>query len=126
MTNWVTLPVAGAVTASIKSFADLEQSVGGVETMFKDSADTVIKNSESAYYRAGVSGVDYMENVTSFSASLLQGLGGDTEKAAQLADTAMVDMADNANKFGTDIGSIQQAYQGFAKDNFTMNLSSAA
>ncbi len=120
LTKGITLPVAAAVGASIKSFADLEQAVGGIETMFEKTAGTVIKNSETAYKRAGVSGVDYMENVTSFSASLLQGLGGDTVKAAELADTAMVDMSDNANKFGTDIGSIQDAYQGFAKGNFTM------
>ena len=120
MTAGLTLPVAGAVVASIKSFADLEQAVGGVETLFKGSADAVIKNSETAYKRAGVSGVDYMENVTSFSATLLQGLDGDTVAAAKAADMAMVDMSDNANKFGTDIGSVQDAYQGFAKDNYTM------
>ena len=120
MTKWITAPAIGAVVGVVKSFADLEQAVGGIETMFKGSADKVIKNSETAYKRAGVSGVDYMENVTSFSASLLQGLGGDTEKAAVLADTAMVDMADNANKFGTNIESIQDAYQGFAKGNYSM------
>src|SRR5699024_3706728 len=105
MTAGMTLPVAGAVAASIKSFDDFEQAVGGVETLFKGSADAVIKNSETAYKRAGVSGVDYMENVTSFSATLLQGLEGDTVAAAKFADMAMVDMSDNANKFGTDIGS---------------------
>lgn len=120
MSTAITAPAIAAVTASIKAFADLEQAIGGIETMFKGSADKVIKNSETAYKRAGVSGVAYMENVTSFSASLLQGLGGDTEKAAVLADTAMVDMSDNANKFGTNIESIQDAYQGFAKGNFTM------
>ena len=120
MTAAITAPILGAIAGSIKSFADLEQAVGGVETLFKDSADTVIKNSESAYKRAGVSGVDYMENVTSFSATLLQGLEGDTEAAAKAADMAMVDMSDNANKFGTNIGDVQNAYQGFAKDNFTM------
>ena len=120
MTAGLTLPVAGAVAASIKSFANLEQAVGGVETLFKGSADAVIANSETAYKRAGVSGVDYMENVTSFSATLLQGLEGDTVAAAKAADMAMVDMSDNANKFGTDIGSVQDAYQGFAKDNYTM------
>ena len=126
MTAAITAPILGAIAGSIKSFADLEQAVGGVETLFKDSADTVIKNSESAYKRAGVSGVDYMENVTSFSATLLQGLEGDTEAAAKAADMAMVDMSDNANKFGTNIGDIQNAYQGFAKDNFTINYMSAA
>ncbi|HCT96483.1 MAG TPA: hypothetical protein DIC43_05980 [Vagococcus sp.] len=120
MTTAITLPVKAAVAYSIKSFASLEQAIGGVETMFKGSADKVIKNSETAYKRAGVSGTQYMEQVTSFSATLLQGLGGDTEKAAQLADIAMVDMSDNANKFGTNIGSVQDAYQGFAKQNYTM------
>ena len=120
MTAGFTLPVVGAIGGVIKSFANLEQAVGGVETMFKDSAGTVIKNSETAYKRAGISGVKYMEQVTSFSASLLQGLGGDTVQASKYADMAIVDMADNANKFGTDIASIQNAYQGFAKDNYTM------
>lgn len=120
MTTFITVPAITAVTASIKAFADLEQAIGGIETMFKGSADKVIKNSETAYRRAGVSGTKYMEQVTSFSASLLQGLGGDTERAGDLADTAMVDMSDNANKFGTNIESIQDAYQGFAKGNFTM------
>lgn len=120
LTKGLTVPVIGAVTASVKAFADLEQAVGGVETLFKDSSNAVIKNSESAYKRAGVSGTQYMEQITSFSASLLQGLGGDTVAAAKVADTAMVDMSDNANKFGTDISSIQDAYQGFAKQNYTM------
>jgi phage-related protein len=120
MTAGFTLPVAGAVGGVIKSFANLEQALGGVETLFKDSAGTVIKNSETAYKRAGISGVKYMEQVTSFSASLLQGLGGDTVQASKYADMAIVDMADNANKFGTNIQDIQNAYQGFAKDNYTM------
>lgn len=120
MTKMITAPIALGLTAAIKSYADLEQAVGGIETLFKDSAGAVIKNSESAYKRAGVSGVSYMEQVTSFSATLLQGLDGDTVKAAEYADKAIVDMSDNANKFGTDIGMIQNAYQGFAKDNFTM------
>ena len=120
LTTAITAPVATAVGSSVKLFADLEQAVGGIETMFKGSADAVIKNSETAYKRAGVSGTKYMEEVTSFSATLLQGLGGDTVKAAKYADMAMVDMSDNSNKFGTNIESIQDAYQGFAKDNFTM------
>ena len=120
MTKGITLPVVAAVTASMKQFANYEQAIGGIETMFKDTASSVIGNSETAYKRAGVSGVNYMEQLTSFSASLLQGLDGDTVKASKLADTAMVDMSDNANKFGTNIGSVQDAYQGFAKDNFTM------
>lgn len=120
MTTGITLPVVAGVVGAIKSFADLEQVLGGVNKLFGDSANAVIRNSESAYRRAGVSGVDYMEQVTSFSATLLQGLGGDTVKAAEYADKAVVDMSDNAATFGTDIGSIQQAYQGFAKDNYQM------
>ena len=120
LTTAITAPVATAVGSSVKLFADLEQAVGGIETMFKSSADAVIRNSETAYKRAGVSGTDYMEQVTSFSATLLQGLGGDTVEAAKYADIAMVDMSDNANKFGTGIESIQNAYQGFAKNNYTM------
>lgn len=120
MTKWFTVPMVGALTGVVKSYADLEQAIGGIETLFKDSAGKVVKNSETAYMRAGVSGVDYMEQVTSFSATLLQGLGGDTEKAAEYADKAIVDMSDNANKFGSDIGMVQNAYQGFAKQNFTM------
>lgn len=121
--------IAGGLTAliteSVKSYADLEQSVGGVETLFKDSADKVIANAENAYKTAGIDANKYMEQVTSFSASLLQSLGGDTEAAADYADQAIVDMADNANKFGTDMELIQNAYQGFAKQNFTINLMSA-
>ena len=91
-----------------------------METLFKGSADTVIKNAEMAYKTAGMSANQYMENVTSFSAGLLQSLGGDTERAASVADMAMTDMSDNANKMGTDMQSIQNAYQGFAKQNYTM------
>lgn len=94
MTMAITAPVVAGIGAVVKSYADLEQAVGGIETLFKGSAKGVIKNSESAYKRAGVSGVDYMEQVTSFSATLLQGLGGDTEKAASYADKAIVDMSD--------------------------------
>ena len=119
-TAGITAPIATAVTASVKQFANLEQSIGGVETLFKSSAQTVIDNSETAYKRAGVDANSYMEQVTSFSATLLQGLGGDTEKAAKYADLAIVDMSDNANKMGTSIDLIQNAYQGFAKDNYTM------
>lgn len=119
-TAGITTPIATAVTASVKQFANLEQSIGGVETLFKDSAGIIIKNAENAYMTAGVDANNYMEQVTSFSATLLQGLGGDTVKAAEYADKAIVDMSDNANKFGTDIGLIQNAYQGFAKDNYSM------
>lgn len=120
LTAGITMPIAAGVTSAVKEFAGLEQAVGGVETLFKGSADTVIKNSETAYMRAGTSATSYMEQVTSFSARLLQSTGGDTEKAAKIADTAMVDMSDNANKFGTNISSIQDAYQGFAKGYYTM------
>jgi len=124
----VVIPVAIAaatattavVGASVSEGAKLEQSRGGVETLFKDDADTVKANADKAFETAGLSANDYMEQVTSFSASLLNSLKGDTAKAATVADQAMVDMADNANKFGTDIGSIQNAYQGFAKQNYTM------
>lgn len=112
--------LAGLVTAGVKSYADLEQNLGGVETLFGKSADKVIKNAQNAYKTAGVSANEYMAGVTSFSASLLQSLGGDTSKAADVADMAFRDMSDNANKFGTDMASIQHAYQGFAKQNYTM------
>ena len=115
---------AGALTtlvgASVKAYADMEQNLGGVETLFKDSADKVIENSKKAYETAGMSANEYMETVTGFSASLLQGLGGDTEKAVGIADTAIKDMSDNANKMGTSMELIQNAYQGFAKQNYTM------
>ena len=112
--------IGKVLASSISAGADLQQSLGGVETLFKQSADTVIKNAEMAYKTAGMSANQYMENVTSFSASLLQSLGGDTERAASVADMAMTDMSDNANKMGTDMQSIQNAYQGFAKQNYTM------
>lgn len=108
------------VKSSASAYADYEQNIGGIETLFKDNADTVVKYASEAYKTAGISANDYMQNVTSFSASLLQGLGGDTAQAAEIANEAMVDMSDNANKFGTDISSIQNAYQGFAKQNYTM------
>ena len=148
MTATLTAPVVAGVTGIVKSFADLEQSLGGVETLFKDNGtsaiglakkynitakeaqalyDTmeekgasVISNANKAFKTAGVSANQYMQQVTSFSATLLQGLGGDTEKAAQYADKALVQMADNANKMGTNMSDIQNAYQGFAKDNYTM------
>lgn len=105
---------------SVKAYADLEQSLGGVETLFKENADTVIKNAKEAYKTAGVSANEYMQGVTSFAASLLQSTGNNTAKAAEIADMAFRDMSDNANKFGTDMASIQTAYQGFAKSNYTM------
>lgn len=112
--------ISKVVTSAFTEGAALEQSLGGVETLFKKHADIVKKNAQDAYKTAGVSANEYMENVTSFSASLLSSLGGDTRKAAEVAHTAMVDMSDNANKFGSDMQSIQNAYQGFAKQNYTM------
>ena len=108
------------MTDSVKGFAEFEQLTGGVETLFKDSADVVMNYANNAYKTAGLSANAYMETVTSFSASLLQSVGGDTEKAAAIADQAIIDMSDNANKMGTSMESIQTAYQGFAKANFTM------
>ena len=105
---------------ALDSYADYEQLVGGVETLFKDSAPIVQQYANDAYKNAGMSANQYMETVTSFSASLLQSLGGDTEDAANYAQDAIIDMADNANKMGTDISMIQNAYQGFAKQNYTM------
>lgn len=115
-----TTALAGLSVGAVSSYADLEQNIGGIETLFKDSADKVIKNAENAYKTAGMSANQYMQNVTSFSASLLQSVGGDTEKAADSANMALIDMADNANKMGTSMESITWAYQGFAKQNYTM------
>lgn len=106
--------------AAVEGYANYEQLAGGVETLFKDSADQVQKYASEAYKTAGLSANAYMEQATSFSASLLQGLGGDTKAAADYANQAIIDMADNANKMGTSIESIQNAYQGFAKQNYTM------
>lgn len=106
--------------AAISSYADYEQLVGGVETLFDESSATVIANAQNAYKTAGMSANEYMETVTSFSASLLQSLGGDTKAAADKADMAITDMSDNANKMGTSIEMIQNAYNGFAKQNYTM------
>lgn len=108
------------VKDSIGNFGDYEQLVGGVETLFKNSAEQVQEYAQNAFKTAGLSANEYMDTVTSFSASLLQGLQGDTAKAADLANLAITDMADNANKMGTDMASIQYAYQGFAKQNYTM------
>ena len=106
--------------SAVSAYADYEQLVGGVETLFKDSAKTVIENASKAYTTAGMSANEYMSTVTSFSASLLQSLGGDTVKASQKADMAITDMSDNANKMGTSMEMIQNAYNGFAKQNYTM------
>ena len=106
--------------SALDSVGQLEQNVGGVETLFGDAADAVIALADRAYQTAGMSANDYMSTVTSFSASLLQSLGGNTEEAAKVADMAIIDMADNANKMGTSMDMIQNAYQGFAKQNYTM------
>lgn len=119
--------VAGVATAfgvmtknALDSYASLEQNIGGIETLFKDSSQKVIDSAKNAYKTAGLSANAYMETVTSFSASLLQSLGNDTKKAADYADRAIIDMSDNANKMGTSMEMIQNAYQGFAKQNYTM------
>ena len=112
--------IGALTTAAVNNYAEYEQLVGGVETLFKNSADTVMGYAENAYKTAGLSANEYMETVTSFSASLLQSLDGDTKAAASAADMAITDMADNANKMGTSMESIQNAYQGFAKQNYTM------
>lgn len=115
-----TTAVAALTKVSLDGYADYEQLTGGVETLFKTSADAVMEYANNAYKTAGLSANEYMETVTSFSASLLQSLGGDTEAAAKYADMAITDMSDNANKMGTDMEMIQNAYQGFAKQNYTM------
>ena len=112
--------VAALTKEAVRAYADYEQLVGGVETLFGDSADYVQRRASAAFETAGLSANEYMETVTSFSASLIQSVGGDTEKAAKLADQAIIDMSDNANKMGSSMESIQVAYQGFAKQNYTM------
>ena len=112
--------ITALTTASVNNYAEYEQLVGGVETLFKDSAGKVQEYAANAYKTAGMSANEYMSTVTSFSASLLQSLGGDTDKAAEYANQALTDMSDNANKMGTSMEMIQNAYQGFAKQNYTM------
>ena len=112
--------IGKVIAMAVKEGGALQQSLGGVETLFKDHADRVKKYASQAYKTAGVSANEYMEQVTSFSAALIQSLGGDTKKAAEIANMAMIDMADNANKMGTNMRDIQNAYQGFAKQNYTM------
>lgn len=112
--------VSELVSSAIDGGAALQQSIGGVETLFKDSAETVKANAAEAYKTTGLSANAYMEQTTSFAASLLSSLGNDTDEAARVAHMAMVDMSDNANKMGTDMSAIQNAYQGFAKQNYTM------
>lgn len=112
--------VVRGATEAVKEGAGLEQAIGGIETLFKTSSGKVLENAQKAFSTTGLSAREYMENVTSFAAALLNSLGGDTRKAADIADMAMRDMSDNANKMGTDMASIQNAYQGFAKQNYTM------
>lgn len=115
-----TTAVATLAGLSVKQYAEYEQLTGGVETLFKNSSDKVMEYANNAYKAAGMSANEYMNTITGFAASLLQGLGGDTEKAAKIGNMAVEDMADNANKMGTAIENIQNAYQGFAKQNYTM------
>lgn len=115
-----TTAVATLAGLSVKQYAEYEQLTGGVETLFKNSSDKVMEYANNAYKAAGMSANEYMNTITGFVASLLQGLGGDTEKAAKIGNMAVEDMADNANKMGTSIELIQNAYQGFAKQNYTM------
>ena len=112
--------IEGVIGGAVDGYADYQQLIGGVETLFKDSASKVEKYAKQSFKTTGLSANDYMETVTSFSASLLRGLEGDTDQAAEYANMAIVDMADNANKMGTDMTAIQNAYQGFAKQNYTM------
>lgn len=119
-TTAVATGIAGITAKAVSEYADYEQLVGGVETLFKDSSDKVVEYANNAYKTAGLSANEYMDTVTSFSASLLQGLEGDTAQAAEYANLAITDMSDNANKMGTSMEMIQNAYQGFAKQNYTM------
>lgn len=112
--------IKAGISSALNEGASLQQSLGGIETLFKENKAQVVKYADEAYKTTGLSANAYMENVTGFSASLLQSLGGDTAKAAEVANMAMIDMADNSNKMGTSMESIQTAYQGFAKQNYTM------
>lgn len=112
--------IGKAIASSISEGGALQQSIGGIQTLFKDSAQTVLNYAQQSYKTAGLSANAYMENVTSFSASLISSLGGDTAAAAELANTAMVDMSDNANKMGTDMETITQTYQSLARGNYAM------
>ena len=119
----VTAAATGAAALAkmgVEGYAEYEQLVGGVETLFKTSSNAVMGYAENAYKTAGMSANEYMNTVTSFSASLIQSLGGDTAKAAEIGDMAVTDMADNANKMGTSLEMLQTTYAGFSKQNFTM------
>ena len=118
--------LATLTAASVKQYATYEQAVGGIETLFKESSNTVMEYAKNAYKTAGLSANEYMNTITSFSASLLQGLGGDTAKAAEIGNMAVTDMSDNVNKMGSNMEDVQNAYQGFAKQNYTINLMSVA
>lgn len=112
--------ITALTTAAVNNYAEYEQLVGGVETLFKQSADVVQQYAANAYKTAGMSANDYMANATAFSASLISSLGGDTEKAAEYANRAMVSMSDNANRMGTSLDSIVQTYQSLSRGNFAM------
>lgn len=117
------LAAAGAgklISNSLFAGADLQQSIGGIETLYKGASDKMMKYANQAYMTSGVSANEYMQQVTSYSAGLISSMGGDVDAAADVANMAMIDMADNANKMGTPIENIQNAYQGFAKQNYTM------
>lgn len=114
--------ITALTTAAVNNYGEYEQLVGGVETLFKQSSDVVQQYATNAFKTAGMSANEYMETVTSFSASLLQSLDGDTAAAAEKANLAITDMSDNANKMGTSMESIQNAYQGFAKQNYTIKF----
>ena len=123
----VATTAVGVLTKScINQFATYEQLKGGVETLFKDSSNKDMEYANNDFDNEGLSANEYMDTVTSFSASLLQSLGGDTEKSADVANQAVTDMSDNANKMGTSMEMIQNAYQGFSKQNYTINLMSVA
>lgn len=119
-TGVVATAFAGVVTASVKARGEIEQQIGGVQKIFGDASDELIQNANNAYKTAGISATKYMEQATSFSASLMQATGNNASETAKIADMALIDMADNANTFGTSIESLQSAYQGFAKQNYTM------
>ena len=112
--------IAALGTKSVNLYADYEQLTGGVETLFGKSGDRLMKYANEAYKTAGLSANEYMETVTSFSASMIKSLGGDTKKAADYSNQALIDMSDNANKMGSNMEDIQNAYQGFSKQNYTM------
>lgn len=114
--------IAGLTSQAVGAYSSFQQLTGGVETLFKDSAPTVEAYADQAFSTAGMSANDYMSTVTSFSASLIQGLGGDTAQAAEIGNMAVIDMSDNANKMGTDIQSIQMTYQSLARGNYAINL----